>query len=173
VCSVADCTVPRLIQQNDGTGDFNRSWAEYKVGFGQPSGNYWLGNDLLNQLTANNLYKLKFDLQSLRNGNWYYAEYSRFLVLSEAENYKLVVNGYSGNASFDAFFFHNDDMFSTFDRDNDRPSGNCAARYGGGFWGCGPCRVNGARRTRNFYWSGLSGSYPDLQYSRMWVQCKP
>ena len=173
VCSVADCTVPRLIQQNDGTGDFNRSWAEYKVGFGDPSGNYWLGNDLLSQLTANNRYKLRFDLQSLRTGNWYYAEYSRFLVLSEAENYMLVVNGYSGNASFDAFVFHNDVMFSTFDRDNDPSSGNCAARTGGGFWGCGPCRVNGARRTRNFEWGGLSGSYPDLQHSRMWVQCKP
>ena len=58
-----DC-VPLLIQQNDGTSDFfNRSWAEFKVGFGDPSGNYWLGNDLLSQLTASaGRYKLQFDL---------------------------------------------------------------------------------------------------------------
>ena len=65
VCSTANCT-DRLIQQNDGSGFFNRSWVEFKVGFGDPSGNYWLGNDLLSQLTANYRYKLRFDLQSLQ-----------------------------------------------------------------------------------------------------------
>jgi len=41
-----------LIQQNaDGSNFFNRSWVEFKVGFGDESGNYWLGNDLLSQLT--------------------------------------------------------------------------------------------------------------------------
>jgi len=145
------------------------------VGFGDPSGNYWLGNDLLSQLTANNRYKLRFDLQSLRTGNWYYAEYSRFLVLPEAENYKLVVNGFSGNASYDAFgsLSHNGQQFSTIDRDNDRASsGDCAAAYGGFWWrNCGECLVNGARSTDRFYWYGLpGGNY--LQRSRMWLQCK-
>ena len=102
VCSVADCT-DMLIQQYDGSGFFNRSWAEYKVGFGDPSGNYWLGNDLLSQLTANNRYKLKFDLQQNGTGTWYYAEYSTFRVLSEADNYTLQVDGFSGNVSYDAF----------------------------------------------------------------------
>jgi len=100
VCSAANCT-PLLIQQNDGSGSMNRSWAEYIVEFGDPSGNYWLGNDLLSQLTANKSYKLRIDLQ--QNGT----EYSRFRVLSEADNYKLQVAGFSGNASFDAFGFHN------------------------------------------------------------------
>jgi len=120
VCSTANCT-DRLIQQNDGSGFFNRSWVEFKVGFGDPSGNYWLGNDLLSQLTANYRYKLRFDLQSLHNRNWYYAEYSTFKVLSEADNYTLLVGGFSGNASYDAFAeYHNGAQFSTFDRDNER-----------------------------------------------------
>ena len=72
-----------LIQQNvDGSNFFNRSWAEFRVGFGDPSGNYWLGNELLSQLTANNTYKLRFDLQSRNTSNWYYAEYSTFIVLT-------------------------------------------------------------------------------------------
>ena len=172
VCSVADCTVPRLIQQNDGFGGFNRSWAEYKVGFGDPSGNYWLGNDLLSQLTANNRYKLRFDLQQRDNGTWYYAEYSTFIVLSEAENYTLLVSGFSGNVGYDALGqYQNGEKFSTFDRDNDRSSRNCAAWYGGGFWHryCALCSVNGARWS--FYWEDLPGGRY-LQYSQMWVQCK-
>jgi len=171
VCSVADCT-PLLIQQNDGSGSMNRTWAEYKVGFGDPSGNYWFGNDLLRQLTANKSYKLRFDLQQRDTGNWYYAEYSRFKVLSEADNYTLLEGGFSGNASNDALRYQNGYMFATIDRDNDRSSVNCAAMIGGGFWWwrCGECLVNAAR-TGQFYWVGLPGGR-HLQLSRMWLQCK-
>jgi len=177
VCSADNCT-PLLIQQNDGSGSMNRSWTEYKVGFGDPSGNYWLGNDLLGQLTANNRYKLRIDLQQSGTGNWYYAEYSTFRVLSEADNYTLQVGGFSGNASTDALVgWHNGEMFTTFDRDNDRYSShNCAALRGGGFWwqSCGGCLVNAARSTRYFkWWLGLPGAGGgDLQFTRMWLQCK-
>jgi len=164
-----------LIQQNvDGSDFFNRSWAEYKVGFGDPSDNYWLGNQLLSRLTANNGYKLKFDLQS-RNTSWYHAEYSTFRVLTEADNYKLQVDGYSGNAGRDAFGRHqNGMMFSTYDRDNDQWLGtHCAAYTGGGFWyyTCAACSVNSARIHGYFRWNGLPGG-PLLQSSRMWLQCK-
>ena len=80
-----------LIQQNvDGSNFFNRSWDEYNVGFNDSSGNYWLGNELLSQLTANDSYKLKFDLQSRNTSHWYYAEYSTFRVLTEAYNLSLI-----------------------------------------------------------------------------------
>ena len=152
----------------------NRSWAEFKEGFGDPSGNYWLGNDLLSQLTANYRCKLRFDLQQRDTGNWYYAEYSTFIVQSEADNYTLQVDGFSGNVSYDAFGqHHNGDKFSTIDRDNDRASVNCAALYRGGFWwrNCGSCSVNGARGIGHFYWHGLPRGR-DLQLSQMWLQCK-
>jgi len=164
-----------LIQQNvDGSNFFNRSWAEFKVGFGDPSDNYWLGNEWLRRLTKNNSYKLKFDLQSRSNtSNWYYAEYTTFRVLTEADNYRLQVDGYSGNAGHDAFGSsdHNGQMFSTYDRDNDLYSStHCAAYWGAGFWynACSWCNVNGARL---FYWSALPGGQ-NLQSSRMWLQCK-
>ena len=175
VYSVADCT-PLLIQQNDGSGSMNRSRAEYKVGFGERSGNYWLGNDLLSQLTANFRYKLRFDLQQYGTGTWYYAEYSRFRVLPEPY-YALKVGGFSGNVSDDAFGrYSNGERFSTFDFDNDRwwTSGNCAAALGGGFWYgvyCAWCPVNGARSAVGFHWSNLEG-VNSLQLSRMWLKCK-
>ena len=101
--------------------------------------------------------------------------YSAFRVQSEADNYTLQVAGFSGNASFDAFGtgYHNGRQFSTFDRDNDGWSlGNCAAGYGGFWWGrCGWCKVNGARSTGDFEWLYLPGGR-HLQLSRMWLQCK-
>jgi len=166
-----------LIQKNiDGSNFFNRSWAEYKVGFGDPSGNYWIGNDRLSQLTMTGNYKLRFDLQSRSNtNNWYWAEYSTFQVLSEANRYRLQVAGYSGNAGWDAFGYSNGGMFTTYDRDYDgRTSGNCAVLSGGGFWygNCAYCGVNNARgRQDGFTWERLPGGQ-QLQSSRMWLHCK-
>ena len=125
----------------------------------------------LTWLTGNGKYKLKFDLQSRKNGKWYYAEYNAFVVLPEAGNYKVMVAGYSGNAGRDSFKYHSGRMFSTYDRDNDKwSSGNCAEYYGGGFWNnyCYTCGVN---NDASFRWHGLPGG-KKLQASRMWLQCK-
>ena len=96
----ASC-VPLLVQQNvDGSDFFDRSWAQYKVGFNDSGGNYCLGNDLLSQLTVSGgRYKLRFDLQSRNTSRWYYAEYSTFRVRPEAYNYELTAAGYVGNAA--------------------------------------------------------------------------
>jgi len=161
-----------MIQQNlDRSNVFNRSWAEYKIGFNDSRGNYWLGNDLLNQLTLTGRYKLRFDLQSRNNSNWYYAEYSTFIVQPEMSNYRLTVSQYSGNADRDACSYHDGMKFTTFDRDNGQQlsSANCAVSYGAGWWhkNCSRCCVNGDY----FNWAGLPGGIY-LQSSRMWLQCK-
>jgi len=160
-----------LIQQKvNGSNAFNRSWAEFKVGFNDSDGNYWLGNELLSQLTVNHRYKLRFDIQS---GNWYYAEYSTFRVLSEAYNYELVGSVYLGNL-YDALTqYHNGMQFTTYDRDNDQQSGgNCAVQNGGGFWynNCGKCFVNGAGIY--FKWPESYSNFRYLHSTRMWLQCK-
>jgi len=173
-CSVASC-VPLLIQQNvDGSNFFNRSWTEFKVGFNDSSGNYWLGNDLLSELTLNGHYKLKFDLQSRTNtSNWYYAEYSTFLVLSEATNYTLHFGEYSGNAG-DSFRHNNSMMFSTYDRDNDQRSAESCAVRSAVWWhnDCNWADVNSAGTGWHaFSWDNLPGGR-ELQSSRMWLHCK-
>ena len=171
-----------LIQQNvNGSDAFNRSWAEFKVGFNDTRGNCWLGNDLLSQLTQNGVYKLRFDLQE-RNGSWYWAEYGSFAVLSEAHNYKMLISWHSGNAS-DAFYYHDEMMFTTYDRDNDLWSNsslnhNCALLNGGGFWykDCTWASVN-TLRGRGFRWYTPWDFDPwsqptfNLQSTRMWLMC--
>jgi len=58
-----------LVQQNlDGFNVFTRSWEQFKVGFNDSRGNYWIGNDLLHQLTTSGRYKLRFDLQERDSG---------------------------------------------------------------------------------------------------------
>jgi len=165
--------MPVLVQQKvDASDFFNRSWAEYKAGFGDISGNYWLGNDQLSQLTQTGRYKLRFDLQA-RNGSRYYAEYSSFVVLNEAYNYRLqLISGYSGDAG-DALLNHDGTEFSTYDRDNDEYGYNCAKQNGGGCWfiKCGNCNFNndGGNGGVRFRWSLRHSLY--LQSSRMWLTC--
>ena len=181
VCSTAKC-VPILIQQNvDGSNFFNRSWAEFKVGFSDNRGNYWLGNDLLSQLTENGRYKLRFDLRTTA-GYWYWAEYSTFTVMNETYNYQLQVSGYLGNL-WNALAYQNGMKFTTYDRDNDlyinaASNNNCAVYNGGGFWykSCGYCNVNVRRgHGYGFRWSRPtthSPPYYNLQTSRMWLTCQ-
>jgi len=163
-----------LVQQNvDGSDFFNRSWAEFKVGFNDSRGNLWLGNDLLHQLTTSGRYKLRFDLQARYNGSWYYAEYSSFVVQREGSNYKVQVSGYCGNAG-DAFSGHDGMMFTTYDRDNDLSSAaNCAVSNGGGFWheSCASASVNALRGHGDDWDWYASGRSLLLQATRMWLTC--
>ena len=176
VCSTAKC-VPLLIQQNvDGSDFFNRSWAEFKVGFSDTSGNYWLGNDLLSQLTQDDSYKLRFDLQQRNSGDWYWAEYSRFRVKNETYNYQLQVSGFLGNTNSNAFTYQDGAMFTTYDRDNDlNPNVNNAVLHGGGFWytwGARSC-VNTVRGgSIDFKWYEPSTTSILLETSRMWLTCQ-
>ena len=153
---------------------------EFKVGFNDSRGNYWLGNDLLHQLTrgSRNKYKLRFDLQMRTNQSWYYAEYSSFVVSSEANSYTLLVSGYTGNAG-DSFGTHDRHMFATYDRNNDlRASVNCAVVAGGGFWYSrnGACsswsNVNADHSVGSgFRWYSHETRNNYLQLSRMWLTC--
>ncbi|KAK3083696.1 hypothetical protein FSP39_001573 [Pinctada imbricata] len=43
-------------RRQDGTVDFYRNWAEYKMGFGHLSGEFWLGNEFIYQLTNQGMY---------------------------------------------------------------------------------------------------------------------
>jgi len=57
-CCAASC-ITVLIQQNvDGSESefFNRLWAEFNIRFCDTRGNYWLGNDLLHQLTQTEIW---------------------------------------------------------------------------------------------------------------------
>ena len=71
--------------------NFYRPWAHYKAGFGEASGEYWLGLENMHLLTKNKKYQLRVDMEDFE-GNTASASYSSFSVGSEAEGYKLKVS---------------------------------------------------------------------------------
>ena len=79
----------------DGSVDFFLNWTDYKVGFGDPKDEFWLGLDKIHRLTSDNNSMLRVDLEDFE-GNTSYAEYSMFGVMSENDKYKLILGNYSG-----------------------------------------------------------------------------
>ena len=117
----------------NGAVGFYRNWNSYVNGFGNPRGEYWMGLDNIHCMT-NSLpgTKLRVELGDWE-GNSYYAEYSQFVVGDGSTNYRMDVSGYSGDAG-DQLSYHSGQMFSTYDQDHDKSSGNCAVTYRGGWW---------------------------------------
>ena len=77
----------------NGSVDFFQNWSDYKVGFGDLNGEFWLGLDKIHRLTSDNCSMLRVDLEDFE-GNISYAEYNKFGVTSENEKYKLVLGSY-------------------------------------------------------------------------------
>ena len=79
----------------DGSVDFYLKWEDYRVGFGNLNGEFWLGNDNLHRLTANADMMLRVDLEDY-DGVRKYAEYTTFSVANTDDNYRLTIDGYQG-----------------------------------------------------------------------------
>eukprot|EP00058_Branchiostoma_floridae_P007810 XP_002593298.1 hypothetical protein BRAFLDRAFT_83845 [Branchiostoma floridae] len=128
----------------DGSVPFNRTWEEYRQGFGNKNGEYWLGNDIIHFLTEQKDYRLRIDLEDFE-GQRRFAEYNTFRVDDQEQNYRLEVSGYQGNAG-DSMTINNGMSFSTIDRDHDVLRGSCSQHRGkGGWWfrACGSALLNG------------------------------
>ncbi|KAK7919129.1 hypothetical protein WMY93_010413 [Mugilogobius chulae] len=152
-------------RRTDGSQTFNRSWEEYKIGFGDfesEMGEFWLGNDNLHFLTAQGNYTLRINLEDF-DGHQRYAEYRDFRVGDEQEQYRLSFGAYVGTAGdalsgqFEvgaaSWASHQGANFSTYDRDNDNYKGNCAEEDQGGWWfnKCHSAHLNGRYYPRGHY----------------------
>ena len=138
-----------LLKRQDGSVDFYRNWTDYKSGFGNLDGEYWLGLDNMYLLThqSGGPPQLRVDLADWE-GNTAFAKYDQFLVGDEDSNYTLYVSGYQSNSTTgDSLTYHNSQRFSTPDRDNDAGSGHCVVTYNAPWW------------YRNCYHSLLTGRY--------------
>ena len=137
-------------QRRDGSVSFNRTWDEYREGFGEMNGGeFWLGNEKIHLLTRARDMVLRVELEDFK-GLREHAEYGQFRVASERQRYRLTVGGYSGSAGdalrFSINYDHHNKAFTTPDRDHDRyPSGNCGAYYSSGWWfdACMAANLNG------------------------------
>ncbi|CAH1266832.1 NOTCH3 [Branchiostoma lanceolatum] len=140
-------------RRQDGSVQFDRTWTEYEQGFGNPSGEYWLGLENIHSLTTQKQNELYVYLQDWE-GNGRHARYSAFSVGDTGDNYRATLSGYTGDAGDDLTLSDdngrhniNGRQFSTDDQDNDDSSSHCASSYGqGGWWyptSCGYAMLNG------------------------------
>ncbi|XP_010006065.1 PREDICTED: tenascin-N-like, partial [Chaetura pelagica] len=129
-----------VVQRNrQSTGiSWAESWSTYKHGFGNVHTEFWLGTEYIHQITQQKVYQVRFLIWDASN-NMHVADYSLFSVEDESQGYRLRLGTYSGTAgdamdSKNPRKVHNNMKFSTKDRDQDTYRGNCASRYGGGWW---------------------------------------
>ncbi|XP_033756204.1 angiopoietin-related protein 7-like [Pecten maximus] len=163
--------------RQDGEVNFYRNWAEYKNGFGDLNGNFWVGLDIIHQLTLKDSI-LRIELVSW-SGVVAYAQYSEFSIASESSGYQLSVTGFSGNVSYDAMDYHGGRRFSTHDKDT-TPL-DCPETVLGAWWykDCYNCNLNGPYKRDNgsdnyvamVWWKFLPNrNYVPLMKSRMLVK---
>ncbi|XP_060585200.1 microfibril-associated glycoprotein 4-like [Ruditapes philippinarum] len=150
-------------RRQDGSEDFYRNWEEYKHGFGNRSGEYWLGLEDIYYLTSDSS-SLHIYLEAFKNDNVdpvsAFAEYSTFRINDENDKFRLRVEGFNGSCG-DSMSYHNDGKFSTIDSDNDIYDTNCALLFGGAWW------------HKACHLSSLNGLYADTEYARgiNWHSC--
>ncbi|XP_078679354.1 uncharacterized protein LOC144915007 [Branchiostoma floridae x Branchiostoma belcheri] len=140
-------------RRQDGSVQFNRTWTEYEQGFGNTSGEYWLGLKNIHSLTTQKQSELYVYLEDWVT-NSRFARYSTFSVGDASSKYTATIDGYNGTATDsldpstkDGRHSINNRPFSTTDQDNDGVSTDCAGTYGqGGWWytpSCGYALLNG------------------------------
>lgn len=127
----------------DGSVKFFRNWLEYKEGFGNLSGEFFIGLDKLHRMTTSRPHEFYVHLTDFNNEIGY-AHYDNIVVAGENEAYALrELGAYSGTAG-DSMRDNEHQKFTTYDRDNDVSDRNCAETCLGGWWykNCGQRFVN-------------------------------
>ncbi|XP_053950755.1 fibroleukin [Anastrepha ludens] len=184
-CAFATDGAPWTLIQNRGPYDehenFNRSWVDYRNGFGELNKEFWFGNEFIHRLVDGDDYELRIELTDFEDEQ-VWAEYSFFRLDSERYNYNLLIGGHSGTVP-DAMHYHNEMDFSTFDRRNDKSVDACCAcatGYGSGWWfdNCSEANLNGIYRETpsghnyvGIIWEQWHGD-DSLQKTRMLVRPK-
>ena len=138
-----------MIQRRvDGTVDFDQKlWEDYAAGFGDVTGNFWIGLETMHQLTTEQPMRLDIYIE-LFEGEPFTFSYDSFVIGNETSNYQLFVSGFSQSAerlTRDPLAIVNLYGFTTRDNDNDDTRGNCASLSNGGWWyrACGFINLNG------------------------------
>ncbi|KAK3762654.1 hypothetical protein RRG08_042075 [Elysia crispata] len=153
-----------------GDVDFYRDWTAYREGFGSLTGDFWLGNEAIHILTDMHPYELRIDFRV--NGQRMFAEYSTFRIEDESDKYRLRLGSYSGTigekTTGHGLSYSNNQQFTTFDRDNDGRSGNCAVLNHGAWWyySCTLSNLNGIwleQASKGVSWfNGSTWLYPEF-----------
>ncbi|XP_005363233.1 angiopoietin-4 [Microtus ochrogaster] len=169
-----------LIQRRqDGSMSFQKTWEEYKEGFGNVAREYWLGNEAVHHLTSRTAYLLRVELRDWE-GLQTSIEYEHFQLGSERQRYSFSVNASSSSSGFKNSLAPQGTKFSTSDMDNDNCMCKCAQMMSGGWWfdACGLSNLNGIyypvrqhlHKLNGIRWHYFRGPSYSLQGTRMMLR---
>lgn len=87
-----------VVQQRVPAGpafNWNRTWSDYKNGFGSIESNFWFGLERVHMLTSGDAYRLRIEVQQSGTGLWYSGEYWTVTVGDDPHTkYRLTVSGF-------------------------------------------------------------------------------
>ncbi|XP_028282994.1 angiopoietin-related protein 3-like [Parambassis ranga] len=166
-------------RRRDGSVNFDQTWEQYENGFGDFTGEFWLGLRKIHSLSFKGNSVLHMQLEDWKQDK-HFIEY-RFYLDGPESNYTIHLTHLSGNVP-DPMSNHTGIMFSTKDRDNNNhQDSNCARHQTGGWWfnACGDTNLNGkyfhvrpkgrSERRRGIQWkSGRRASY-SLRFTQISV----
>ena len=157
----------------DGSVAFDRTFAEYQAGFGDVTGEYWLGLDNIYHMTKYNDYEVRFDLED-NDGDTRYATYDTFKISDVTNYYRITIEGYHGNAG-DSMKTHNGMQFSAGIVDNDFWPSRCVDKFGGGGWWYNSCHnvnINGLYNNTEYGLGIIWARWLGFKYSLKSVSMK-
>uniref|UniRef100_A0AAG5DF87 Fibrinogen C-terminal domain-containing protein n=1 Tax=Anopheles atroparvus TaxID=41427 RepID=A0AAG5DF87_ANOAO len=170
-----------VMQRRTGaTTNFTRSFAEYRDGFGHPSGDFWLGLNRINLITQTAQTELAIVMEAF-DGTSTTVRYTNFVIGDLSSNFRLTtLSGFTGSVN-NAMSTAVGMTFSTFDRDTDTQAlVNCANVWGGGWWmsNCGDSNLNGFYRgatptttpKTSMVWTGFKATTQSLKKSIMLIR---
>ncbi|XP_038062033.1 fibrinogen-like protein 1 [Patiria miniata] len=120
-------------RRQDGSVDFYRNWTEYQSGFGDLSGEFWLGNEALRILTETGQWQLRVDLGDWE-GNTAWAEYGEFSITGDKYTIHVGSYYYESTAGNTLLGESGDHHFSTKDQQNNNLQVSFAQKLKGAWW---------------------------------------
>ncbi|RXG58265.1 Techylectin-5B [Armadillidium vulgare] len=141
--------------------NFYRKWTEYKLGFGNLSGEFWLGLDNIHSLKRDTLMILRVDLEDCEVGvRW--AKYEYFYISDENGKNKLDNGNFSWNAG---------------DRLKPQTGMKLSTKGAWRYNGCHSSNLNGLPHKGNhssyadgINWGPFRGNYYALKYSKLSIR---
>ncbi|KAM5323050.1 angiopoietin-related protein 3 isoform 2-T2 [Glossophaga mutica] len=179
-CDVKPGNSWTLIQHRiDGSQNFNETWENYKYGFGQLDGEFWLGLEKIYSIVKQSNYILRIELEDWKDTK-HFIEYS-FHLGNHETNYKLRLIEMKGNVP-NILPENKDLVFSTWDH---KPQGHflCPESYSGGWWWHNVCEENNLNgnynkpraktkpeRRRGICWKSQNGRLYSVKSTKMLIR---